>query len=69
MAKLSPHMKIRNSCYSVRVPVPVAIQGLIGKTEITRTLNTGDLMQAKKNYRDVIAEIYKTFETASAKLK
>ncbi|MEP1230192.1 MAG: site-specific integrase [Litorimonas sp.] len=69
MAKLPSYMKIRNLRYSVRVPVPAAIQGLIGKTEITRTLNTGDLMQAKKNYHDVMAEIYKTFETASAKLK
>ncbi len=69
MAKLAPHMKKRGSKYIVRVPVPTAIQGILGKAEITRSLKTGDLKQAKKNYHDAMAEIHKTFETASAKLE
>lgn len=69
MAKLAPHMKKRGSKYIVRVPVPAAIQGILDKAEISRSLKTGDLKQAKKNYHDAMAEIHKAFETAFAKLE
>lgn len=69
MAKLPPHMIKRQSKYAVRVPVPKSIQGLLDKTEITRSLKTGDLKQAKKNYHDVMAAIHKMFDTTSAKLE
>ena len=68
MAKLPKHMILRKKTYAVRVPVPKGIQEVLEKPEITRTLKTRDLSQAKKNYHEVMAQIYKLFDQAKAKL-
>ena len=69
MAKLPAHMIVRHKTYSVRVPVPNDIQGILDKKEITRSLKTRDLNQAKKNYHEKMAEIHQLFEQARSKLQ
>lgn len=54
--------------WQVRKRVPDEIRHVIGKTEITRSLGTGDLKAAKERYWEVSAEIEKQFAHARRSL-
>ena len=48
----------------VRVPVPLDLQELLRKRTIEHSLNTSDLIEARKLKHSVLAEIFESFERA-----
>lgn len=51
MARKQPHLHMRGGVYYLRVRVPDALRPLVGKTEITKSLRTGDLKEAQQAAR------------------
>jgi len=48
MGRRHLHLQLRNGTYRLRVRVPRALRALVGKREITKSLQTGDLKEAQE---------------------
>ena len=68
VAKTHKYLKKRHKTYVLRVPVPKAIQEIMGYKEITRSLKTRDEREANYRYPDVLKEIQAEFAVAEAQL-
>lgn len=51
MARRQPNLQLRDGIYRLRVRVPDALRPLFGKTEVTKSLRTGDLKEAQQRAR------------------
>ena len=52
----------RNGIYYARLWVPTDLQAVLGKVEVTRSLRTRDPAEAKRRYRQVVAEVESEWE-------
>lgn len=51
MARRQPHLLLRGGVYTLRVRVPDKLRSLVGRTEIWKSLCTGDLKEAQQRAR------------------
>ena len=58
------YVQKRHNKYGLWVPVPLELQDVIGKKEVTRSLGTGDATEAKRHYGGKLAEIHEQFDAA-----
>ncbi len=68
VTKKHKYLGIRGSTYSIRVPVPIHLQKVLKRKEITRSLKTKDPVEANKLYPERLSEILKIFEISESKL-
>jgi len=64
-----PYVHKRHNKYGVRMRVSDDIRHIIGKSEITRSLGTGDPVQAKEIYYRTVGEIEADFAKARRQLE
>ena len=55
----------RYRTWYVRVVVPPALKAIVGKREITRSLQTSDLKEANRKKHRVLADIHETIARAT----
>jgi len=63
-----PHVQKRHQKYGIRVRVPDVLRPIIGKSEITRSLKTGDPVKARRVYHEKLAEVEAELEAARESL-
>ena len=68
MTKTNAGLVKRGNKWIVRKRVPDELQSIIGKREITRSLATSDLSEAKKDYHHVMVDIEQQFSNARQSL-
>lgn len=68
MTKKYPCLHQRGNKWIVRKRVPNELKSIIGKREITKSLKTSDIVKAKLDYFNVMAEIEKQISEARSKL-
>jgi len=68
MGKMPPGLKRRGNVFEVRRRVPDQIRAEIGKTEITKSLGTGDVKIALELFAAKNAEIEELFANARRKV-
>jgi hypothetical protein len=57
LARSRPHKHPKTGVYWVRKRVPADLVPVVDKAEVTRSLGTKDAAEAKRRYRDAVAEI------------
>ena len=68
MTKKHKYLGRRGETYSIRVPVPIHLQGELARKEITRSLKTKDPAEVDKIYPERLSEVLKILDIAEAKL-
>ena len=63
------YVQKRHNKYGLRVPVPFELQHVIGKKEVTRSLGTGEVAEAKRRYGSKLAEINEQFDAARLSIR
>ena len=63
------YVQKRYNKYGLRVPVPLELQDVLGKKEVTRSLGTGDATEAKRHYGGKLAEIHEQFDAARLSIR
>ncbi|WP_283177489.1 DUF6538 domain-containing protein [Gemmobacter sp. 24YEA27] len=68
MAGRSKYLYFKRKRYSARIAVPKPLQGIMGKTELTKALGA-DRREAEKRLPGVVASMLRDLELAERKLK
>ncbi len=58
------YLRLKDKTWQVRVPVPKALWGVMGKRALVRTTGTGDLQEARHRRFAIIAELKQEIEAA-----